>query len=142
MALALAATLAACGGEPAPAAAFATGTVCPQGGTPLRYADFQTAFFGDASGTTGYCNYCHDSSRTTIDARHGAPPQATFDLLPVIRAYATKIDALAGKGPTPTVPTMPYLFPAPKPPGVPDPQPVPTDPERQALSVWLACGAP
>ncbi|HEY6099648.1 MAG TPA: hypothetical protein VIW03_09475, partial [Anaeromyxobacter sp.] len=74
--------------------------------------------------------------------RHGADPRVTLDLVEVIRSFALQIDSAAGKGPTPTTPVMPYVFPSPKPVGVPDPQPVPTDQEREALSVWLACGAP
>lgn len=142
LASALASALAACGGEEAPKAAFATGTVCPDGGTALRWADFDLELFGDAGGTTGYCNYCHHSSRTTNEERHGAPPHATFDLLASVREHAQLIDALAGKGPTPTTPQMPLLLPPPLPPDVPDPQPVPTDEERRRLSEWLACGAP
>ena len=133
----------ACGGKEQPAtAAFATGTVCPQNGTALRWADFQLAFFGKADGSTGYCNYCHDSTRLTLGERNGAPAHATFDKLDVVRAHAVLIDALAGKGPVPTTPTMPYLFPPPLPAGVPNPQPVPSDVERENLSLWLACGAP
>jgi hypothetical protein len=142
IALVLAAALAACGREEDPKAMFATGTVCPPGGTALRYADFDLELFGDAAGTTGYCNYCHHSSRTTNEARHGAPPHADLDLIAVVREHAQLIDALAGKGPTPTTPQMPLLLPAPLPADVPDPQPVPTDEERRRLSEWLACGAP
>ena len=142
LALALCAALAACGGEEEQKPAFATGTVCPPAGTALRWADFDLELFGDAAGTTGYCNYCHHSSRTTNDARHGAPLHANFDLIAVVREHAQLIDAMAGKGPTPTTPAMPYLLPAPLPADVPDPQPVPTDEERRRLSEWLACGAP
>lgn len=140
-ALALATALAACGKDEV-SSDFATGTVCPSGGTALRYADFDLELFGDAAGTTGYCNYCHHSSRTTNEARHGAPLHATFDLIDSIREHAQLIDALAGKGPKPTTPQMPLILPAPLPAGVPDPQPVPTDEERRKLSEWLACGAP
>jgi hypothetical protein len=145
VALVLSVALTACGearrveGSPA---TFATGAACPEGGTTLRYADFQGPFFGNAAGTSGYCNYCHDSIRTTVEARHGAPPDVTLDQLAVIRVMAARIDAAAGKGPTPTTPVMPFLLPSPKPADVPDPQPVPSDAERERLSEWLACGAP
>lgn len=119
-----------------------TGTVCPPGGTPLRWADLDLELFGSADGATGYCNYCHHTSRVTNADRHGAPPDIRLDDLAVIRAQRVRIDAAAGKGPTPTTPVMPFILPAPLPPDVPDPQPTPLDTERTSLSVWLACGAP
>jgi hypothetical protein len=140
-ALALGIALAACGGgEEQGAAPFATGTVCPPGGTALRWADLDLEFFGSADGQTGYCNYCHHSTRVTNADRHGAPPDVRLDLLADVRAAAARIDAAAGKGPTATSPSMPFVI-APE-PGVPDPQPIPLDAERISLSVWLACGAP
>lgn len=141
-ALALSLVLVGCGGEEPAGSTLATGTTCPPGGTAVRWADLDLELFGDAAGTTGYCNYCHHSSRTTNDARHGAPPFARLDLLADVQALAARIDAVAGKGPTPTTPVMPFILPPPRPADVPDPQPVPTDPERISLSVWLACGAP
>jgi hypothetical protein len=142
------AVLAACGDArdlPSEPTAFATGTVCPPAGTTLRHADLDLAFFGDAAGTTGYCNYCHHSTKVGA-ARNGAPPLAAWDDLTTIRARARDIDRMAGRGPTPTTPAMPFLL-APDaqgqlPPGVPNPQPIPSDPERENLSLWLACGAP
>jgi len=144
IAIAAAAVLAACDNAKEIAGSpevIGTGTVCPPGGTTLTYANFGQAFFGNAEGTIGYCNYCHASTKTGL-ARNGAPTHAVFDILGIIREHAQLIDAFAGKGPTPTTPQMPFILTPPLPAGVPNPQPIPTDQERTNLSVWLACGAP
>ena len=100
-----------------------SGAQCSPGST-ATYENFGKAFMAS------YCLGCH-SAELTGDARLGAPPGRDFDTLEQIRADADMIDEHAAAGPGMVNTEMP-----------PAGGPAPTDPERERLGEWLACGAP
>jgi len=120
LSLALAALLAACSSDAQPA--LPSGAACDES---LSYAGEMQGFF------ESYCLLCH-SSEVSGDDRFGAPVGADFDRLEGIQSFLVAIDAEAGAGPDGVFETMPL-------PGLPD---QPSLAEREALSAWLACGAP
>jgi len=104
-----------------------TGSTCPPTST-LTYASFGQGFM-DA-----YCTSCHSSA---AESRHGAPNGVNFDTQAAIGNAADEIDRAAAAGPEATNTIMPPLS------AVPDVvAAAPSDPERQQLAEWLACGAP
>jgi uncharacterized membrane protein len=113
--------LAGCGGddEKAPLEGAATGATC--GNSTLTYDNFGRNFF------TTYCRRCHSADAAD---RHGAPGSVNFDTVEQIRANSARIDELAALGPDAENEAMP-------PSGI-----TPTDPQRDDLGRWLACGAP
>jgi hypothetical protein len=90
---------------------------CPPGGTALTYDNFGAAFFGQ------WCEGCHAADAVH---RHGAPHAYTFDTVEEIREHAARIFERAAASNT----SMP--------PGPDDP----SEPDRERLAEWLACGAP
>jgi uncharacterized membrane protein len=116
--------LVACGRpETVPGLGPPTESVCPPGGTTLRYENFAKPFMET------YCNRCHHSELTGL-ARMGAPTFHDFDTYFGIRGVASHVDETTAAGPAVINRGMP-----------PD-NPKPTDEERFMLGEWIACDLP
>jgi len=100
-----------------------TESVCPPGGTQLRYETFAKPFM------EAYCTRCHDSKLRGED-RMGAPSFHDFDTIYGIRAVSDHVDETTASGPAATNKSMP-----------PD-KPAPTLEERAQLGEWIACDMP
>lgn len=111
-----------------------TGTICPQGGTALRYDDGT----GTPDGHFGKdfmesnCTSCHASTLQGPVERHNAPDDHNFDTQQAIQAMHAHIDEVAGASQDGQI--INTVMP-------PDGRIV-TFEDRRKLSEWLSCGAP
>ena len=122
--LALAALLAACGTDSAPAEHAPPDDNEP---TPVDPSTCDTSYlsydnFG-APFVINWCRGCH-SEAVPLAMRQKAPADANFDTLPEVQMWGDRIASKA----TGTAPTMP-------------PAGGPSEEERALLAEWLACGA-
>ena len=103
-------------------AAVASGATCTPGST-LTEQNFGNDFM------QRYCLTCHSVTKQGA-ARGGAPADHNYDTVADVRRWASEIDKHAAAGPSSVNVLMPPALPR------------PTQPEREQLGVWLACGAP
>jgi uncharacterized membrane protein len=103
-------------------AAVASGAVCPPGST-LTFQNFGNDFM------QRYCLSCH-SVNSQGAARGGAPTDHNYDTVADVRRWGAEIDKHAAAGPSSVNTLMPPALPR------------PTQPEREQLGQWIACGAP
>jgi uncharacterized membrane protein len=107
-----------------------TGAACAADST-MTYANFGADFM------MKYCTGCH-SKNPQDGKRHGAPDDVNFDTQLQVQQHRSDIDRAVGKGPKADNKFMPDH----DAPTELTNYTMPSDAEREQLSVWLACGAP